>query len=468
MFQTKADGIRMADSAMHSYQLQADDLLAERRQLHHKHDQAKVELKRSLEHLAAGLVSEPDPEEVKRAAQETGALHLPERLRLLHRQHKEYTERMAEIDASEDYLQRDNLIHPKTGQLTNEVHEAENLYNGLRHQKERYEFDQFIWLYDRDYHLSAAQTGFKKFWRVMTLADFREKRAMEAVRDRLEKDDFSELVRDYESLVEKCDFLSGELIKARKRYQAVIDLVEERNSLGGWLDGYQDVSLEALRSDLAEFLKDADFEAIHHTVRKAGRILVARCQALAKKVQYYLDMVGWLDNEIRDRCDRIESINRVRKKWSVKPYGMLRGDKTKWLVTLPDMKAAGTAKRVRWVRTMGSNIHNYNEYHHYNAFMTAGLSFVAYDAFARAADERMPYEGFSRTVIDELDQYRIAHNMEAPDYPAMNEVLEEHDAELTIWEDWDGSFNEAAALEATLEAAAAESQETEQSLADES
>jgi len=294
----------------------------------------------------------------------------------------------------------------------------------------------------------------------MTLAEMREKRALETVRQRFEGREFTELVASYELLVEKTEFLASELAWARARMQAVVDLVEEHDALASWLDRYEAVCLEALRHDLAAYLLDADFTAVHGMVRKAGRILVARCKALDEKITYYRDMIAYLDGEIRDRQNRSESIRRVRLQWRAKPYGLLRGNKKKWLVDVPEMKWVATNKATGRLRTMSDSIHGYRDYHCFNAFMAAGTAFLAYDVFALAALERMPYEGFTRAVLPELDQFRFDMGMEKADYGTLRETLAEQGAALAVLEGWDGSFNEAAALEASLADAALEAPST--------
>ena len=105
MYLTKSDGIRMATAAIEAYESQAEELENERRDVERKLRAATADLERTVGELAKGLLSAPTEDIVAAAAEETGARHLTERLRLLERQRDSYRDRIAETAriGSEEY-----------------------------------------------------------------------------------------------------------------------------------------------------------------------------------------------------------------------------------------------------------------------------------------------------------------------------------------------------------------------------
>ncbi|PCJ56590.1 MAG: hypothetical protein COA73_11895, partial [Candidatus Hydrogenedentota bacterium] len=73
--------------------------------------------------------------------------------------------------------------------------------------------------------------------------------------------------------------------------------------------------------------------------------------------------------------------------------------------------------------------------------MTAGVVFLAYDAFSYRADERMPYEGYSRTIISDLDGFRNEHDQDSADYGIFKESINDYE---DTDEGWDDSSDEEA------------------------
>ncbi len=422
---TKGDGIAAARDAIASYESQIHELEAELASVQQDERTIREEMGETIENLATGLLPSHEPEVVEAAAEETGALHLRSRLEDLARQLDDSKARIAAIDADQRYVDRDVLVHPTTGDYSQRIASEIQAVEAFETRLADFECREFQWLYRRGFHEKRESNAFQKFWRVVTLANHREERALAVVEKRFEKSDFSALAREYDDVCEKLAYHTKELEGWEAKRDEVLDLIAEREELSAWIDDYPRQCVAALRIDLASHLANCEFGTIHARVRPAGKILAAKSHALTKKLEYLSDLERYLRREIEDRRARIASIDNVRRKWSRKPYGFLRGDKTKWLVTVPEMKRQGTRKRVVWARGMHHNIHSYDSYDSYSVYLDTGVAFLAYDAFAHAAEERMPYEGFSRTVIDELDEFRVEHDMERPDYAMFDEWEDE-------------------------------------------
>lgn len=74
------------------------------------------------------------------------------------------------------------------------------------------------------------------------------------------------------------------------------------------------------------------------------------------------------------------------------------------------MKHLGTNKRIGWSRSMRSNLCGYSDYsyygNHYHHSCMHGSAFLAFDLFNHRPEFRMPYEGFSSSVISEIGDFR--------------------------------------------------------------
>jgi hypothetical protein len=78
---------------------------------------------------------------------------------------------------------------------------------------------------------------------------------------------------------------------------------------------------------------------------------------------------------------------------------------------------------------MHHNVVGYDDYDDYDYYLGHVDDFLAYDAFAWAAEEPMPYEGFSRGIIPELGHYRHSHQQERADYSEFRAADKQYGAE---------------------------------------
>lgn len=427
MIVTKRDGVRAADNAMGTYRNQIRALEQEYNQINESLHEAEQELRETVNQLAEGLLPSAHRAVVEQAAKDVGALHLPSRLTAIEDQRVQFRGRQKDIEGDKRYRNRELLIHPTTGDYSIKINEFLEFTQSLHKKLARYDFPDFRWLLNRKVHQKRDHGVFGSFWRMITLANYREEQALERVRKRFNTVSFGAVVNDYNETRKNYRTHKKELKHWQDKRQEVEDLVEEYSQNKHWLENYQTEARNALRLELATYLGNSSFESIHNLVRPAGKVMVAKCTALTKKIEYFRDLKRTVRSEINDREGRIASIHRVRLKWARKPYGRLSGDKSKWLVKVPKIKTTSTRKRVRWIRTMRTNIHSYHHYHHYSHYMESDFDFLPYDAFSYGAPERMPYEGFTRTVIGDLDNWRDHYGQERADFGHFKECLRQSD-----------------------------------------
>ena len=216
---------------------------------------------------------------------------------------------------------------------------------------------------------------------------------------------------------------TGQLEALGQRRDVLIALIEEHGSLHGWVHFFEGNLLETLRNELITALAGSDLARLRKVLgtHQVGRLL-SQVQGLQAKLAYLDDMIAYLTKERDDRRKRIASIDRTRKIWALKPHDSLTGDKTKWLVTVPEMKKKGIGKRLRWVRRIHRNVYEYDHWDDFDLYLLATDDFIPYDAFGYGADAPMPWEGFAREVIPDLDAFREQHDMEKKDYSMFKEL----------------------------------------------
>ncbi len=454
---TKGDGVKAARAAISEYQRQGRDFERELTKVGADRDSAQSDLDATLENLATGLIASADPKCVATVVQETGAMHL-EKVRVdMQDRRIQARDRVTDIAALEDYRQRVELTHPTTGDYSQKVTEHQTVADDLVVGLKPYSNKDFMWLYKRGVHKNRDQNTFSSFWRMVTLADRREQTATDKVLRLLKFDTFAKCAASFDEYKKLLSHHKKELRAWQGKIDAVMELVTEHDDLVAWDQNFDTEAADSLRFELAAHLRGTDLDQIHRNIRPAGKILTAKASALAKKLEYFDDLDRFLRDEISDRETRVASIDRVQRVWARKPYSFMRGDKTKWLVTLPAMKRTSSEKRVRWIGSMRSNISDYDRYDHYSHYMDAQIAFLAYDAFNYGAHERAPYEGFSRGVVSELEDFRVEHDMERADYSDMKDV----DVVDSYDEEWDVSADDAL-VAAEAEAAASLIEDSEQ------
>ncbi|MCB9752399.1 MAG: hypothetical protein H6713_20795 [Myxococcales bacterium] len=436
---TKRDGINMANGALASYQEQLDALDEESRELDGCREQAEATLDNTLEQLARSLVQSSEHDVVEAVAAELDMHTLLVARRDFERRRDTNERRRAVLEADSLFLRREQLLHPETGEYAVERARARASLEAARAELARFEeFEPYTWLRARGFEQREQRSALKRFWNAVTLGAHGERKRLEQCLDRFGHARFEQCVAEHARLLEVARGREASLAHWEGRYGEVQSRVDEHAELALWLDNYDAELLKALRATVADFVRALDrdgLSALHKRARPAARPLIAKLHAQHEKLRYYGGIGEYLRTELKDRRARSQSISRVKRKWSAKPWAALYGNKRKWLKTVPEMKRKGTQKRVRWIKTMRANIHDYDDYDAYSAFLYDDeLEFLPYDAFAIAGEERMPYEGFSGQVLSDITEFRAEHGQEKPDYSTLRACARRAGPTETDWD----------------------------------
>lgn len=335
------------------------------------------------------------------------------------------TKRLAELEqiqAEADFQARERL-QGKNGELTQMRHTLEQELKHLAQKIEGFESKAFLWVYAR---LNEAESGgFKSFMSAITLQKQRLNKAKAKCCEALGYEDFETLLSDYEGLCTE-QTLAYQRRKALEERQEQLKIWTDRyRELAPWAQDFDGALCQALRKELQKQLFHSEPKApappevltqlCRQTQGKTAEVL-GRCHAMMFQNHYLGRLVKFLDLETQDRERRIKSIARTQRKWKAKPWDTVRDSKDKWLKQVPQMKAESCQKRLRWIRSMGENIGSFRAWGLYLSQLRDSSHFLAYDVFAFASEHPMPYEGFARTVISDLDTARKQRGLEKADY----------------------------------------------------
>lgn len=434
----KTQAIEEAKAAIRNYSKQKNDLMDEAAEMRQACVKLEHEREETFAELAQNMISKLDNEQIERVCAELGSTELQGMIHKAHYQLEQNQRRVSEIDADQEYAHRGRLLHPQSGPYIQERNQHQEKLTHIKKATRKYEFKEFYWLYGKGFHKPKPPSGFKRFMRTIVLSGLREKRAMVKVSQRLGSDDFSALVTNYVQLAEEQESLESKLYASEEKIQYILNLIKEKQELEQHIANHDEETLILLRESLTHTLNQANLAHVHSRIRPAARILIARAHATQKKIAYLEKIHEYLQAEATDRDARTRSIQSVLRKWQPKPYG-LKARKTKWLVDVPKMKHEGTQKRLQHVRAIRHNIVAFRDFRAFSVLMhEMGEAMLAYDAFGMAAGSRMPYEGFSRSILNELDMYRETFRQKNPDYRSYRRIVKEHDNYIeTDWEVWD-------------------------------
>lgn len=411
----KSNAMSLAKEAVKNFENQAADLNGLIRRLDQDHNSLKNEATSHRAHLAVSILKTAG-KNLQLAAEKTGATCLSNIQEEFENHRSAYIQRIEILEGLDTYRDRDRLLDPEKGQLTLKIRDARQVLAEAEKSLSPYQFKEFQWMFQRGCHLPAVQSGFKKFLRVMTLADFREKRAFEKVQTLLGEIPFAEMAATYELFIEQFGSCEANLNRLLDYRTQILDEIEEVQVKKAWLANYASELFSSGLAALTVYLESCDLIALHNRLPAELRQAAACCHADLKKMEYLSHLRRALEADVQDRMKRVAAVTRVLNKWRRGKSSRV-SDKTHWLETVPEIKRKGTLKRLDWCNTIRVNLVQFQQYGHYsNLMLTLGTDFLAWDAFGVDSPQAMPYEGFTRTVIPELDQYRRFHQMDRPDY----------------------------------------------------
>ncbi|MCP4352344.1 MAG: hypothetical protein GY795_43350 [Desulfobacterales bacterium] len=403
---TKLKGIRAADGAIQSYNNQQDELFNQREEVRQNKNSVDQQLNEVFTNLGLALIPNFNSVYPSDVGNEIGMIALPGILSDMEAAKKQNETRKHQIEENDLFKDKEMLVHPVTGSCTKKIAEATKHIDNLSDSKDIYEQNKnFQWLYRRKNE--PEPKGFTKIIKIIMFTESRKKKHLSAVLEKFEKETITEVFRKYEEYIASIETWSEERDEAVRTISEVDRLVQEYEILNEELLNYESSVVQKLREEVANYFSRCEFfNEIRGQIRKEARIMISTVIALKEKSKYLENMEDFLTKEIIDRQNRSQAISRVAKKWQKNPSGRLTSDKTKWLVDIPQMKARSTAKQVGWIGSMNRGVYHYNDYDRFDRSMDILETVLIYDLFARNAEEKMPYEGFSSQVIEDISTYR--------------------------------------------------------------
>ena len=425
---TKRHGIKAANLALDSYNLQYLDLKKVKGEIEESQAKLIAELHDAYIFLAEGLLQTIDPIIVQALEKEIGMKNLDSERKKLEEEHNQNIDRQESIFESYEYIQRDKLVGSPDGLYYKNLEKVEKELKAVNEHYLSYENNKdFIKLYKR--HQKGPKSEFNSFLERISGIDWYFRNKTKKVLAQFQEDDMEILYQDYELSIENLDKALKNIQLQKDKIEYVKGLPEEINDLGEEISGYVQDALKELQIHISEyFLSHQDLKEIHKSIRPEAKSMVASMFIKREKVNYYRQMIKEIQKEIEDRMDKYKSIKRVQNIWERYPNGALRGDKRNWLIHLPEQKSASTRKKISWLRTMHFNIQYFDNIALVNYLLNQQTAFLLYDLIARYGNERMPYDGYARKIITEVSAYRRVHGQEKPNYRKVDQWIKDADS----------------------------------------
>jgi hypothetical protein len=426
---TKGQGVQAADAAIGSYQSQIAELESERRAVASDHGVVQNELRDALARAAQVLLPDASPATLHAAAAELGGPWLLARRRDMENNRVAWAQRLTEIERDPRFVRRHALLNAARGELAVEQASLREAIAGLESQLSRLQTETFQWIRNRETARELERGALGSFWDAVTFAGYREEKAKKRCAAELGFATYEEVMAVHHDADTRLRHAQHRCQQIDAERAAVLALLDEHAKLYGWTHDFEARLCEMLRGEVVAAVSRGDLGAVHRAIRPEARSAIAQAHALAKKADYLVNLGQFLDNQIADRQARIGPIRKTRVAWSMKPWDRVSGNKSKWLVGLPQSKKESTHKQVRWVRRMHHNIVVFEDYDDYDYYLWHNPGFLPYDAFAYASDEPMPYEGFSRGIIGDLATHRAHHGQDRADYKSFRDLDKAAEAE---------------------------------------
>ena len=410
---TAGDAVRAADGAIASYQEQIGLLAEEREAVRAQLAAVERDEEANARDLAAAWLPDAEEETAARADREAGGAGLAETLRRIRAEQDERVARIRAIEQDPRYADRELLAHATTGTLVMARAEAEEALSLVEPEFTRLNKDGDLQSAMRRWGKPEPE-GFVRLLRTALLygflADHLRRRRDARLVERYGRDVASSIAR-FERVRDTHSHWTKELESISGQLAAIEALIAEHGELRREVEATRAGALGVLRDQLAAYLaRVGDFTELRSRAGAELRTLLTTGIVLREKQRYLTSLVGWLGREIASREATANKIRAVRGKWRVNPGKPLRtGDKTKWLITLPENKRHATKRQITQARTMRSGIYDFDDYLLYDRILDSAEDVLAYDVFARYSDERMPGDGFVFQALPDVELYRESY-----------------------------------------------------------
>lgn len=371
------------------------------------------------------------------------------------------------IMADPDFQQREPLLNPLNGSLLTQQQELQQRQGAVSQRLAELESPDFKWVYAKMCKAEEkAPSAFQKFMAALTF----EKRRLELARQRCceaqNASDFELLVEEFRQHTAELPPLTEALENIDQRITQLRHKVERYQALQPWFTDFEASLLQALQSELAAYFaaeqqplaaRQESFEHFAKTIKqpKLG-LMFAKAHGLVALQLALQEIVLFIELQVRDRKKRNAAIQRTKAVWERKPWAHMTADKSKWLITLPQLKAESTAKQTRWLQQIIENFQSFSQWGMYYQALCNSPVFLPYDVFAWGASAPMPYDGFAQAVFTDVMRLRRKLGQQKPDYSALKTLKQKFkgqqkhhqrpgldwDDDYIIYLDWDGDWNE--------------------------
>ncbi len=425
---TKGDGVHAAKKAIESYQEQINDLQTEQDAQRRDLQAASAQKREILAQIARTTLPSSEPTHLATASEYFGALHLAHTLELKKQEFETVlpAEKQA-LEAHAEFAEMRKNIAPKVGKLY--LRREEIIENLQEHAKTIAYYEASAAFKKLAYRQDHYNTFAPRLLEYLTFSFTRINKFIQRAKTDLQTEDLAAAIQTYRTFQENHTELRAHYKELTARIESIEQLQSRYDELSYLLADKTRFLHESLVDALMAHLEGADAKLFFNKVPEAWQVYIAKLDALSQKEKYLKGIIKATEEEIKDRKAKIAGIQKVIPVWSRRPYAALSGDKSKWLVKLPQAKRQSTSKYTAHSRSMCSGIVEYDDYGSYQVLLTTGIAFIAYDAFASQA-QGMPYDGFAQNILPEVADFREEMGQDRPDYSEMNAVLAEEGADV--------------------------------------
>ncbi len=421
---SKSKAVKAASAAIESYRGQILELESEVGQTTSALNQVVAERREAYQYLASRWVDKGESASLASLNRLVPEIGVAEVVRSVEADHKDRLDRVPAIEADESFQKRDTLLGQRYPSL---LADLQSQKQGFDQQLQSYSFSEFLSLIEAQWHLNAAPGGVRGLFDKISGKARRRRKTIETVEAVFPNRDLKDIVAEFEQLTDFKQQVSHEIAKQKLALHQLKELVSEYDTICEQIKNFPTIRAEAVAHAMWAYFNRVDMDSLTRVVPRHLRTEFGRCHALTKKKAYLENLLTYLSKEIQDRENRVRSISSTQMKWQRYPKGSV-GNKSKWLVDVPEMKRQGASKRARWVRQSRECFCDYDDYHMYGGMLEYasdhGDPFLAVDAFNHRAEHRMPYEGFTRQVIPELDEHRQVYEQDGPPKERLDQQLQ--------------------------------------------
>lgn len=401
------DGVRAASAAISQYQQQINDLKNEQTEVQEKVDNLRTELKATLESLAGGLLPDTSERRVDQLAEKLQAPALTSLRQQWEADRSTWQEEVREIEGDSTFQNRESYVGDD-GEWSKAQVAAQEKLDELEQALLPFKHADFQKCYQRKDKpepsgLSALFLGLFGVLRS-------RRKSAKAVLDRLQLPDLSQAFSRYEGLLGDQTEATYQLEQVNKQVDDLEEKVKNHELRGMQITHYADSLRAALLTATVEHLQNSyQLKAIRKTMEPEKRRSFSTVLFLREKIQYLEELLASLAKELDDRKKHIRKIQRVQVMWEKNPYGSLKGDKRKWLISLPEQKKKRTQKVINWSRQIHRPVYDYDREDFYDEALDFAMDFLLFDLIADWANESMPYNGYLYEALPSVGDYREEH-----------------------------------------------------------